>query len=255
MYTEEFAALALAASKKCAFLKQNWAGYFASSLLAGLFVGLAIMLIYTIGGLLMGIQAAKIVMGASFGISLSLVVIAGAELFTGNNLVMAAGLLRKTVRVQDALRLFLWCYIGNWAGSILVALLFVCAGLYQNEVGAFINQVSAAKMALPPVQLVLRGVLCNALVCLATWCGYRCKSESAKLIMIFWCLFAFITTGYEHSIANMTLLTVALIAPHGPEISLGGYLHNLSYVTIGNVVGGIALVALPYFLVSKEKCR
>ena len=89
--------------------------------------------------------------------------------------------------------------------------------------------------------------------CLAVWCGYRCKSESGKLIMIFWCLFAFITCGFEHSVANMTLLTVGMISPFESAVSLTGYLYNISVVSLGNMVGGILFLAVPYFIIAKKK--
>lgn len=109
---------------------------------------------------------------------------------------------------------------------------------------------AAGKMALPPVHLFLRGVLCNVLVCLAVWCGFRCKSESGKLIMIWWCLFAFITCGFEHSVANMTLLTIALLNPAGAAVSAGGWLYNLMVVTAGNMAGGILFAAAPYAVIA-----
>ncbi len=255
MFTEEYTAVAQAATKKLLLLRKHPLGYFVSSMLAGLFVGLAIMLIYTIGGQLAAAAPAvvKTVMGMSFGISLSLVILCGAELFTGNNLVMSAGLMRRTVHLSEVLQVWLWCYLGNWAGSVLLAALFCGAGLAQGGVGSFIGQMAQAKMSLPPLQLLLRGVLCNALVCLATWSSYRCKTESGKLIMIWWCLFAFITTGFEHSIANMSLLTVALIAPNGAQVTLAGYFYNILVVTLGNVIGGVALVALPYAVISADR--
>lgn len=82
----------------------------------------------------------------------------------------------------------------------------------------------------------VRGILCNILVCLAVWCFFKLKSESGKLIMIFWCLFAFITTGYEHSVANMTLLSAALLIPHPMQISMAGFWYNMTAVTLGNIV-------------------
>ena len=92
------------------------------------------------------------------------------------------------------------------------------------------------------------------LVCLAVWCGFRCKSESAKLIMVFWCLLAFITTGFEHSIANMTLLTVSLLSPAADAaVSLGGEVYNLVFVTVGNMIGGIVFVALPYLGIAAKR--
>ena len=112
---------------------------------------------------------------------------------------------------------------------------------------------AAGKMAPTSVELFLRGIMCNILVCLAAWSFYKLKSEAAKLIMIFWCLYAFITAGFEHSIANMTLLTIALMIPHKANVSLQGYIHNLTAVTLGNFVGGAIFVGLAYWYISKEK--
>lgn len=188
-----------------------------------------------------------------FGIALSLVVIAGAELFTSNNLVMAAGVIKKKITMGDAVKLRVVCFIGNWVGSILLAVMFHFSGLGAGPVGEFIAAGAAGKMGAGAVPLLMRGILCNALVCLAVWSGMKCKSESGKLIMIFWCLFAFITTGFEHSIANMTLLTAALFNPCGQAVTIGGYFFNLFWVTLGNMIGGILFVAVPYDLASKEK--
>lgn len=252
MFTDEFNAVASMAKIKVEYLRDNPLGYFIASMLAGVYVGLGIMLIFSIGGLLAGTPYVKIVMGVSFGIALSLVVMAGAELFTGNNLVMFAGFSLKTVELGQVIKLWILCFIGNWLGSVLLASMFFGAGLAVEPVSGFIAATAAAKMSVPFFPLFMRGMLCNILVCLAVWCGYRCKSESGKLIMIFWCLFAFITSGYEHSIANMTLLTVSLFAPSGAAVSLGGYFYNILVVTLGNMAGGILCVALPYYLVSKR---
>jgi nitrite transporter NirC len=92
------------------------------------------------------------------------------------------------------------------------------------------------------------------LVCTAVWCAFRCKSEVAKLIVIFWCLLAFITTGFEHSIANMTLLTVSLLAPAtGAAVSLSGWIYNVALATLGNIIGGACFMAFPYLLISKKE--
>lgn len=253
MYTDTFTAAADTAKIKSNFLKSHPLGYFASSMLAGAFIGFGVLLAFTIGGLLGGAPYTKIVMGASFGVALSLVVVAGAELFTGNNLIMAAGWLYKSVRPADAVKLWGICWLGNLAGSILLAFLFWGSGLTSGPVGGFMASSAAGKMSVPLPALFFRGVLCNILVCLAVWCGLRCKSESGRLIMIWWCLFAFITCGFEHSIANMTLLTLSLLAPNGAAVSLGGWLYNLTVVTAGNMAGGILFVALPYFFICHKK--
>jgi len=253
MFTEEFKLIAGAAKVKTAFLNGNPLGYFVASMLAGMYVGLGITLIFTIGGLLDGAPYAKILMGSSFGIALSLVIMAGSELFTGNNLVMVSGVWSGTVSIQDMIKLWIVCYLGNWAGAALFAAVYCGTELTAGGAGKFIAATAAIKMSVQPLPLFLRAVLCNILVCLAVWCSFRAKSGSEKLIMIWWCLFAFITSGFEHSIANMTLLTIALFAPFEAAVSVGGYFYNILVVTLGNMVGGIFFVALPYYLISKRK--
>lgn len=253
MFFDEITAVMNSAKVKTEFLRKNPFGYFLASLFGGAFVGFGILLIFTIGGLLNDQPYTKIVMGMSFGIALSLVIIAGAELFTGNNFVMAVGAMGKKISWLNAVSLWIVCFFGNWIGSILLALLFTGAGLGNGPTGEFIAKAAAVKMSIEIVPLFLRGVLCNILVCLAIWSGFRCKSESGKLIMIFWCLFAFITSGFEHSIANMTLLTVAVIAPLNADISMTGYFYNIIVVTLGNMAGAIFGLAIPYYFISKKK--
>ena len=253
MYQEEFEAVSSAAQVKRGLLKRNPAGYILLSMLAGMYIGFGVLLAFTIGGLLTGNPAAKIVMGASFGVALSLVVMAGAELFTGNNLVMAAGTLTGKISYAEAVKLLLVCYLGNWVGALFLALLYHLTGLCQGAVEGFMAAAAYTKMTTGFLPLLTRGILCNFLVCIAAWCAVKCKSESGKLIMIFWCLIAFFTTGFEHSIANMTLLTVALLHPAGQALSLQGYFFNILTVTLGNMIGGIVFAALPYFIAAREK--
>ena len=254
MFNEEFNKVAGAAKAKSDLLKNNKLGYFVSSMLAGIFVGMAIMLIFTIGGLLTAASspATKIVMGISFGGALSLVVFAGSELFTGNNFVMAVGSLNKSLPWIDTVKVWIVSFIGNLVGSILAGYMFYLAGLAKGPVGEFIANTTATKMSLPAQELFFRGLFCNILVCLAVWCTFRCKDDISKLVMIFWCLFIFITCGFEHSVANMTLLTIALLAPGTAAVSISGYIYNIGMVTLGNMVGGILFVAIPYYLISKK---
>ena len=254
MFKEEFNAAANGAAGKLKLLNSHPLGYFLLSMLAGAYIGFGILLVFTLSGALAGAPYTKLVMGCCFGIALSLVVIAGAELFTGNNLVMTAGILRKTVTVGDACKLWLVCWLGNLAGSVLLALIFSLTGLYSDATLGAMTTAAAGKMTAGFIPLLARGILCNTLVCLAVWCGFRAKSDAGKLIMIFWCLLAFFATGFEHSIANMTLLTLSLINNGGNEaISMGGYWYNLIVVTLGNMIGGILFVALPYSAASREK--
>ena len=241
-----------AAENKTAMLNRDPAGYFILSMMAGAFIGIGVLLAFTIGGQLSGQPYAKFVMGLSFGVALSLVVMAGGELFTGNNMVMAMGVMDKKVTLGDAIKLWVICWIGNLAGAVILALLYHLTGLGVGDTGTFMASGAAAKMGAGAVQLITRGILCNFLVCLAVWSASRATSDAGKLIMILWCLFAFITTGFEHSIANMTLMTVALLEPMEQAVTIGGYFYNLILVTIGNMIGGIVFVAMPYYAASRK---
>lgn len=253
MFTEEYTATANGAKAKVAMLKNNPLGYFLLSALAGAYIGFGILLAFTVSGMLGPLPVTKIAMGASFCIALSLVIIAGAELFTGNAFVLFNGLRMKTVTVAEVVRLWVVCYLGNWLGAIILCLIFFAGAGADGATGKALAGAAAMKMGLPPLVLFARGILCNVLVCLAVWCGFRTKSDAAKLIMVFWCLYAFFTCGYEHSVANMTVLTMGLMAPFDAAVSFGGYFYNLLFVTLGNIVGAIVFLSIPYGIAAMKK--
>ena len=252
MFRTDYDKVSGGAVSKVAFLNKDPLGYFIMSMMAGAYIGIGVLLAFTSGGLLNGQPYAKVVMGLSFGVALSLVVMAGAELFTGNNLAMAAGILDKRVNWADAIKLWCICWLGNLAGGILLGCIYHMTGLCNGQVADFMVSAAAAKMGAGPVQLFARGILCNYLVCLAVWCAGRATSDAGKLIMIFWCLFAFITTGFEHSIANMTLFTVAILQPVHEAVTIGGFVYNLALVTLGNIIGGAIFVAIPYYIAGRR---
>jgi len=256
---ETVGAIAQAARAKVSLLRHGPRQYFVLSALAGAYVGLGIVLIFAIGAPLQaaGSGATKAVMGASFGVALTLVIFAGSELFTGNNLVMTVGCLSRNVSPGAVGRIWGASFAGNLAGSMLLALAVAMSGvLSKGAARDFVLGVSAAKMGAPALELFFRGMLCNALVCLAVWMGIRTKDEMARLVLIFWCLFAFIGAGFEHSVANMTLLALGLFLPHDPNlVSWAGFARNLAVVTAGNIVGGAVLVALPYWYVAQAQRR
>ena len=259
MEHETIAAMAAAARAKAGLLRHSPRQYLVLSALAGAYVGLGIVLIFAIGAPLQAASsgATRAVMGVSFGVALTLVIFAGSELFTGNNLVMTVGALSRTVTPGALARVWALSFAGNLAGSALLALATAASGvLGKAPAKEFVLAVVAAKMSAPLTELFFRGVLCNALVCLAVWMGMRAKDETARLVLIFWCLFAFIGAGFEHSVANMTLLALGLLLPHDPAlVSWAGFARNLTVVTLGNVAGGALLVALPYWYVAQGQRR
>lgn len=249
MYNQTVEKVANAANGKVN-LYQSKGRFFVASILAGIYVGFGILLIFTISGLLGDSSATKIVMGACFGVALSLVIMAGSELFTGNNFVMTIGLLTKKASLSDTLGSWVVCYLGNLVGALLVAGAFVLAGLGgDTPAGGALAGAALAKASQPAMALIFRGILCNILVCLAVLCSIKMESEIGKLVMIWWCLFVFITAGFEHSIANMTIYFASIFTSAATFAQMG---FNLLFVTIGNMIGGILLGLAYYYLGSKK---
>jgi nitrite transporter NirC len=227
--------------------------YLVSSMLAGAYVGVAVVLLLMTSAPLMSAQhpTTKLVQGGVFGVALTLVVFAGAELFTGNNMVMLQGLFRRKVSAMDLAVVWGASLVGNFVGSIGFAALvnatgIVTAGGTRAEPTVFqsaLTTISEGKDGLAGGQLFFRAVLCNFLVCLALWMAARATSDAAKLICLWWALLAFIASGFEHSIANMTVLGLGALTG---AADWGMLFRNLAYTVPGNIVGGGLLVGAAY---------
>jgi nitrite transporter NirC len=253
MFLETVDQFAKTAVAKAEFLRRSPLGFWISSMMAGAYVGLGIILIFCVGANV-DPSIRPIVMGASFGIALTLVIFAGSDLFTGHTMFMSFGLLRGRTGWRELTACWGMSWLGNLAGCVALAVLFVAGGGGPALASKtpLIVAVAGAKMNAPALELFARAILCNWLVCLAIWTSARMTSDTAKCIAIFWCLYAFIASGYEHSIANMTLLTVALLAPHPENVTWGGMGWNLLWVTLGNVVSGAGIMGLGYWAASRS---
>lgn len=191
--------------------------------------------------------------GLTFSLGLVLVVVGGAELFTGNNLIAMAWAV-GCVRTSQVVKNWLWVYVGNLLGAVGTAVLVLLAGvqgLGGGAVGETMVQIARSKIALDPVSAVARGILCNVLVCLAVWLCMGARSVTDKILAILLPISAFVACGFEHSVANMYFLPIGIVlAAGGPApLSILGALSNLALVTIGNIFGGTILVALVYWFI------
>ncbi len=188
-------------------------------------------------------------------------VVAGAELFTGNNLVAMAWA-SHAVSSRQLLRNWAIVYVGNFVGAVATALLVYWTGIWKlagTAVGQNAYQIAAAKCALPWFEALARGVACNALVCLAVWLSHSGRSTTDKILAIVWPIAAFVALGFEHSVANMYFIPFGMLlgsqgaitaaAPGVQAPDLAGFLGNLLPVTIGNILGGTLLVAGIYWFV------
>ncbi len=253
MYKVDIERMVEMAKKKVGYLRTNPMGYLILSAMAGIYLGFGICLIFSVGAPFWaeGSAGFKLVMGVSFGIALTLVIFAGSELFTGNNMVCAFGALAKAITIKHVGLIFFWSFVGNLAGSLGLAWLVAQSGVVgQAPQSDLLLKVASLKMNLPMWELFLRGILCNWLVCLAVWTAARTTNDAAKIMLIFWCLFAFIGSGFEHSIANQSLLGIALFLPHGPDVSWAGFIWNQMWVASGNIVGGVVFMGGTYWVTS-----
>lgn len=210
----------------------------------------------------------KLIGGICFSMGLILVVVGGAELFTGNNLIVMAWANGK-VSLFKMLKNWFWVYIGNFIGSLFISILLFLAKTYHSAGGALgvhFLHIAEKKCELGFVQAIASGVLCNILVCLAVWLCFSSKSISGKILSIIFPISAFVTLGFEHSIANLFFIPEAMLIlefdgnfvekiihqnlSNYASISWYNFIFlNLIPVTIGNIIGGGALVGVVYWFV------
>jgi formate/nitrite transporter len=241
-----------------------WLSVLVLGVLAGAYIGFGGMLSTTITfdmGAVFGIGFTKFIGGAVFSVGLMLVVIAGAELFTGNNLMITATLARE-ITFRTMLKRWVLVYVSNFLGSIIIALLFYFSGLWKTGGGALGEaavRIAYGKVNLAFGEALFRAIGCNWLVCLAVWMALSARQTVGKIFAIFFPIMAFVALGFEHSVANMYFIPTgmflhiwgAVAAPGGVDpasLSWGSFLYrNLLPVTIGNIIGGGFFVGMSYW--------
>ncbi len=235
---------------------QRWYKTLILAVLAGVFIALGGALATVAGSAVSG-TAGLLVKGAVFPLGLILVVVCGAELFTGNCLLLSPTIERK-ISVGAMFKNWGIVYGGNLIGGVLVAVLVVYSHVLGDAGAAATVATAAAKCNLNFGAAFVRGILCNMLVCLAVWASMASKSVQGKVLAVYLPVFAFVVLGFEHSVANMYYLTSGLIAGAEYGLSATGLnlgnalLFDLLPSTLGNIIGG-CLIALAYFAVYRTK--
>jgi formate/nitrite transporter len=221
------------------------------AVLAGAFISLgAILFIVIVTGSNLGFGMTRLVGGAGFSLGLILVVVGGAELFTGNNL-LAMAWASGLIGTREVVRNWTLVYIGNVIGCLATVMLVLqagTAGLGGGAVRETAIQIAVAKAGLPVVEAFARGVLCNGLVCLAVWLAMGGRSVADKVLAILFPITAFVALGLEHSIANWFFLPFGLALDAKDAIPIAGVVQNLVATTAGNIAGGTLLVAGVYWV-------
>ena len=242
-------------------------------MLAGAFIAMGAIFATTVtaGGSNLPYGVSRLLAGVAFSLGLILVVVAGAELFTGNNLIVMAWASRR-VSTARLLRNWTLVYIGNFAGAIATAGILYVGKQYTFAKGAVGEQalsIAAGKTSLGFVQAVALAAFCNALVCLAVWLTYSARTTADKILAIIFPISAFVASGFEHSVANMFFIPMGLfvkanhafVAAHQAPVNLANLTWsrflwaNLLPVTIGNVIGGALMVGAVYWFVYLRPSR
>lgn len=249
--------------------KANMATYkqFILGILAGAFIAFAAqgstVAIHNIAS----VGVAKALAGAIFACGLIMVVFTGSELFTGNSLMFVA-LLEKNVSLSKLLKNYGVVFLGNLVGSLIIVLCVFLSGQLNfstSALGGFAIKTAVTKVSLPFTQCLFMGILCNWLVCVAVWLATCAQDASGKILGIFFPIWLFIASGFEHSIANMYYIPIGMLAKTNPvwaqaaldmgvapeklaALNLSGFLHNIVPVTIGNVIGGVVFVSAALYL-------
>ncbi len=255
----------------------NPVSMFVLAVLAGAFIALGAIFSTTVvagagGALPYGV--ARLLAGLVFSLGLILVVVGGAELFTGNNLFVMAWASRK-VSTRLLIQNWIVVYLGNFVGAVGTAVLVYLSGQFtfgKGAIGAAALATASAKVGLDFVPAVALGVLCNALVCLAVWLTFSARTTTDRILAIVPPITAFVAAGFEHSIANMYFIPIALFVKAGapesfwanigqtaadyPQLTWERFLfNNLLPVTLGNIVGGAVLVGAVYWFVYLRRVR
>ncbi|MGA9010758.1 MAG: formate/nitrite transporter family protein [Xanthobacteraceae bacterium] len=206
----------------------------------------------------LGFAVSRVLGGLVFCLGLALVIVGGAELFTGNNLIVMAWANGRITTVE-LLRNWVVVFIGNLVGGIIMAMLVFLShylDLNDGKVELAALSVAKAKIELPFIVAFFKGVMCNILVCLAVWLAMGGRSVTDKILAVLLPISAFVAAGFEHCVANMYFIPLGIIAASmgkvpaafdASSLTLGGAIHNLIPVTLGNIVGGSVLVGLVYF--------
>lgn len=226
--------------------------FFVRSFMAGAYLGAAAILSYTLGAMLSdhGVIA-KIAVAATFGIGLVAIVYLGAELFTGNCFVTIMPVLKGELKIRDIIPMWVMCYLGNMVGISLICFLFIKSGAQKSVMIPYLETVMTSKLEFNIFELFIKGILCNFIVCIAAYSGIKIKDETARLIVIMVFVMAFVLPGFEHCIANAGIFTMGL-TQLGNAIDWSMLPLHMLISTLGNIVGGSILLAVPIYVMFRE---
>lgn len=230
---------------KIALLQDSPGRYVTRCILAGMYLGIVVFVYWSLLNDLSATGYAKLIASLFFGVGLAIIVLTNTELFTSNNLYLAVSCYEGTANWRGTLMLWTVCYGGNLLGAIVIAALLYGTGMLGDLPANHALYAGAAhKVHQAAAVLFWKGVLANWIVCLAVRLALRCHEEIAKIAILILVVFMFLYLGGEHSIANMATFAMAMMG--NGSVTLQGALYNEIWVTLGNILGGVGFMALPF---------
>ncbi|KGP91067.1 transporter [Pontibacillus chungwhensis BH030062] len=238
-------------------VEENPSHYLIRAALAGVYIGFAVILSFKLAQPFYEQHASStyFINALFFGIAFCLIIYGGSELFTSNTMYMTVSSLKKETTWFDTLKVWSYCYGGNVVGILFFTGMIYFTGLFQSIIPeeSFLIAAAEKKMNVPTSQLFFRAILANWLVCLAVWIPMQVKEDVSKIILMLLIVFTFFLSGYEHSIANIALFSIALSSPHTALVTVEGFMHNVIPVTLGNIIGGGFFVGAVYVYLNQKK--
>ncbi|MBS1157298.1 MAG: transporter [Proteobacteria bacterium] len=238
--------------RKLTLLQTDPGRYLIRSILAGMYLSITVFVYWSILHNLHDFAPGRVIASAFFGVGLTIIVFTNAELFTSNNMYLAVSSAEGKTGWGQTTLLWATCYLGNLVGALIVASLLYGAGsLNDLPLDHALYAGAAHKVHQTALVIFIKGILANWVVCLAVRVALRCKEDIAKILILILVVFIFLYLGFEHSIANMGSFSMSLLG-HG-QITPSEALYNLVFSTLGNIVGGVVFVGLPFAYINPSE--
>ena len=237
---------------KIEMAKSNPFKFFMRSFMAGAYLAMAAILSFSLGALFSSnVALSKTLVAVSFGIGLALIVFLHGELFTGNCFTTIMPVYTKNKKLTDLIPAWVLCYLGNFVGSAIICVCFIGSGALKDVMVPYLKNSIEAKLTFDVMQLLLKGILCNFVVCVGTYAGMKIQDSMTKFVFLIVIVMVFVLPGFEHCIANMGTFTMGFTALQ-TTINWSALPLHMLISTIGNILGGSVLLGLPVYLTFKD---
>lgn len=238
--------------RKLSLLQTDPGRYLIRSILAGMYLSITVFVYWSILHNLHDLALGKVIASAFFGVGLTIIVFTNAELFTSNNMYLAVSSAEGKTGWGQTILLWTACYFGNLVGALIVTgLLYGAGSLHDLPLEHALYGGAAHKAHQTALAIFIKGILANWIVCLAVRVALRCKEDIAKILILILVVFIFLYLGFEHSIANMGTFAMSLLG--NGQITTADALFNLAFSTLGNIIGGVVFVGLPFAYINPSE--